>query len=370
MKNAARVALVLLFGVALATFGMWKFAPGFLEGGRADFPAAWPPRALCHWDCWWYGDIAANGYWYKPGEQSPVAYFPLYPMTMRAVAWVLPSVWWAGVFVTFLCGLFALVLFRRWAEQLKPGSGEHAQWLLLLYPWAVYLCGVVYSDALYLLVAVGAFYCLERRWLWPAVALGALATLCRPVAPAIVLGLTVRQLELKRRAGEKIGPLDFAPVLAACGFIGWMIFLQQSFGDPLAFVHTQSSAGWEQTPGPQTWFKYEFFRTVTERWRPGALLKLGSQGLVALGVLALAWPTGKKLGWGYAVYLAAVIGLPLLSSKDFQGLGRYAIAGFPAFLTLSLLLTPKPWLYRGWLAVSALAWAALCMAFGADVYIA
>ena len=109
---------------------------------------------------------------------------------------------------------------------------------------------------------------------------------------------------------------------------------------------------------------------MLDHWRPGATFKLGSQALVSIAAFCLAWPTAKRIGWGYGLYLAAVVGMPLLASKDFQGLGRYVMAGFPAFLTLAALLGPHPRLSRAWLAVSALALAGLAVAFGADQYIA
>ncbi|MGI8777095.1 MAG: mannosyltransferase family protein [Acidimicrobiales bacterium] len=37
-------------------------------------------EAWVHWDSEWYLQIANHGYSYKPGRQSSVAFFPLYPL--------------------------------------------------------------------------------------------------------------------------------------------------------------------------------------------------------------------------------------------------------------------------------------------------
>src|SRR5688572_33391170 len=44
-----------------------------------DHPHTWITRAWAHWDSSWYASIADEGYWYVPGRQSPVAFFPAYP---------------------------------------------------------------------------------------------------------------------------------------------------------------------------------------------------------------------------------------------------------------------------------------------------
>ena len=52
------------------------------------------------WDSGWYGMIASRGYWYLPGRQSPVAFFPGYPTAMRAGGWLVGNVFLAGILVT------------------------------------------------------------------------------------------------------------------------------------------------------------------------------------------------------------------------------------------------------------------------------
>ncbi|MDQ3488331.1 MAG: hypothetical protein M3468_11435 [Acidobacteriota bacterium] len=39
------------------------------------------------WDSGWYFDIARRGYYFDPEGQSSIAFFPLYPLLMGAVAW-------------------------------------------------------------------------------------------------------------------------------------------------------------------------------------------------------------------------------------------------------------------------------------------
>jgi hypothetical protein len=76
-----------------------------------------------------------------------------------------------------------------------------------------------------------------------------------------------------------------------------------------------------------------------------------SLALLCLGMTVRAW---KKLGKGYALYIVMIMGMPLASSIDFIGLGRYALACFPALYCFGGLLEEKPKLAWAWFPVSVL----------------
>ncbi|AKJ01876.1 mannosyltransferase PIG-V [Archangium gephyra] len=321
------------------------------------------------WDSSWYMRIAEEGYSFTPGEQSSVAFFPLYPLAIRAVEALGPDVYQAGVLVTLLCGPLAILLFLRWARfRAEEPLAFQASLLLALYPFTFFLYGVMYSDALFLLLVVGAFLLLEKGHLGLAVLLGAVATAARPVAPAVVLGLLARRLEWKRERGERWTVLDFLPVLSALGFLLYMLYLDKQFGAPFAFAEAQ--AGWGQEPGWRSVLKLSWFKTVFfSHANAETVSRLCLHALLTLGALVLVGPTFRKLGWGYGVYCAVLVGIPAVTTKDFMGMGRYLISAFPLFLTLALLLRDHPRVRQGILAVGAVSLVLLSAAFGLDHYI-
>ena len=323
------------------------------------------------WDSGWYKQIAEQGYTYTPGQQSPVAFFPLYPLAIRAVMALGASVYGAGIFITLLCGPLAVVLFTLWARtRVDERTALQAGMLLALYPFSFYLYGVMYSDALFVLLVVSAFLLLEKGHLVPAVLLGAIATAARPVAPALVLGLLVRRLEWKRERGERWNVWDFLPVLSGLGFGLYLLYLRQQFGEPFAFVETQGSPGWDQAPGWRTWLKLYWFEVVFFSDNSAeVIIRYLVQAGLTLVALGMVWPTARRLGWGYAVFTLAILGLPALGTKDFMGMARYLISAFPLFLTLALLLRERPRLRQGLLAVSAVGLVILSAAFGLERYI-
>ena len=359
-----------------ATAGILIVAPLTVDdnGAAPDEPKLAIVRALNHWDSGWYAQIAQDGYYYLgPLKQSPVAFFPGYALVMRPLMAIGINRYIAGELVTLLCGLAALFLLIRWEakvrarQQLAPGTTGMVA--LALYPFAFYLYGVMYSDATYLLLAVAAFICLEDDRPAVAAVFGALATACRPIAPALMVGLLVRSLELRIRSGQKIRLVDLLPAFAGLGFAAYMFYLWVDFDDPLAFAHVQSAAGWDQPPGFDTWAKVAWFKVMFPKVAPIVALRLGGHALATLLALALVIPTWKKLGPGYGLYCLIALGLPALSSKDFMGLGRYAIAAFPIFLALGLMLEERPRVRKIWLSASAALLLVLAFNFGAGSYV-
>lgn len=321
-------------------------------------------------DARWYASIAADGYSYTPGQQSSIAFFPAYPMTVRGVGWALGGdVRLAGWLVGLLAGLAAVLVFARWVwARLSPSAAATALAVLLLYPYSLFLYGPQMSDSLFLLLAVGAFALLEQRWFWAAGLVGALATAGRPVGVAVAIGLVVRTLELlaeQRSAGGRgtdprssaAGPPPAGPgdvrwwpahppvrdllravgrvrrreagvLLSGLGLTGWMVYLWVDYGDPLAFSTVQAAPGWNQGSGPRTWFKVDYVGAVL-RQSPDVVARLTAQALMMLIAVLLLRRVWRLFGWGYLAYSVVVLAIPLLGTKDFMGTGRYGLAAFP-----------------------------------------
>ena len=101
----------------------------------------------------WYRYIADNGYFFTDlSQQSPVAFFPAYPLAIRAVAVVGRGTVLSAILLTMACGLGSAVLFYNWArDRFDDATARTGLLVLLLYPFAFYLFGAVYGDALFLL---------------------------------------------------------------------------------------------------------------------------------------------------------------------------------------------------------------------------
>lgn len=260
------------------------------------------------WDGNWYQLIVDNGYFFTPGQQSSVAFFPAYPLTVKALNVVTRDVWLTSIVVSLLAGLVAVTLFYRWcARQTSPATARLAVMVLILYPYAWYLFGATYADSVFLAATIGAFVLLERdQPIWAGVA-GIVATAARPVGVGVIIGLVAVMVERRqivvipaverirsdgwkawRRSGaatenpsdlenpsrgvhtvmglsaapRRLRARDTGVLLAPLGLTAWTIYLWRNWGNPLLFAETEGAPGWDQAAGPRTWLKVELFDKV------------------------------------------------------------------------------------------------------------
>lgn len=377
--------------VPLAVFGgaavvLWLVV-GLVSGHAisqtpaSPFPGSWFLAGWAYDDGGWYRAIADHGYWYIEGQQSPVAFFPAYPLLMRAGGYVVGDVALAGVLLALACGAASMVLFLRWCStRLSPAASVTACALLALYPYAWYLYGAIYSDALFLVGVLGAFLLLERDRPVLAGLVAAVSTAARPLGPAVAIGLLAVLLQRRgilpagqsrgeRTRRQPLRPGDAGVLLSLGGLVGYMTYLWVRFDAPLAFAEVQSAPGWDQGQGPHTWFKVSFFGYFV-RWHDlHTGVRLIPHALVAVAAVLLVPRIARRLGWGYAIYTLVIVAIPAVGSKDFMGTARYLLAAFPCFAVAGEVLADRPRLRTPVLVVSAVALAGLTSLHARGVYI-
>lgn len=162
------------------------------------------------WDAGWYASIALNGY---PSGGNPVsqawAWFPLYPLAMKIVGSVfsgllapLDAVLVAGFLVSNALFFVSLFFFYKLSKAVLNNSrlALVSTVFFSFYPGALfYSC--VYSESMFMALALGAFYFLEKGEGGKSTLLGFLAGLTRSNGflvgiPFLFHGLQKRNLRL------------------------------------------------------------------------------------------------------------------------------------------------------------------------------
>ncbi len=403
-ESSAWVDAVAPFVVAMIVVGVavWLGARGPIVSPETHDLSAYPGSGLFggwfRFDGRWYDIISTQGYSFNGSDaQSPVAFFPAYPLVLWVVHAVTGmSVKLLGTLVTMACGLAVVVLFHRWARgRVDAATARVAVITLVVYPYAYYLMGAVYADALFLLAAIGAFVLLERDHPVLAGLAGLVATATRPVGIAVVVGLVAvtlwRRAVVERRGRgltvhwNRLHPGDAGVLLSVGGLVGWMTYLWVRFGHPFAFEEVQKAPGWDQGAGPRTWFKITWLQQLhrlpgtTREWLAHGDPVVHEKMLYGYGVLlqgalvgvflVLAWLAWRRLGWGYGVYSFALLAIPLVGTKDFQGSGRYLLAAFPCFVAAATVLVERRALRWGCWSASATVLLGWTFAFGRGYYV-
>jgi hypothetical protein len=190
------------------------------------------------YDSRYYTNIAVHGYnavlrdaCTVQGPHCQYAFFPLYPMLIRALHVVVPvSPGYLGLAIAVVSalvaawGIFAvtdLVAGRR--------AGAFAAIVWGVLPHAV-VENIAYSESLFTALAAWSLYwVLRRHWLAAAV-LAVLAGLTRPsgiaVVSAVEVGLLAAWWDARRTGGPGSTPrLVAAAVIAPLGWAGWLAYV-------------------------------------------------------------------------------------------------------------------------------------------------
>ena len=309
------------------------------------FEAAKFAETFAAWDSGWYFDIARRGYYWNPSGQSSIAFFPLYPMLMRALAWPFGggdrALWIAGIVLSYLCLFLGLAVLHRLTAT-SFGSRETARRTVLyvaVFPFA-YFFTQVYTESLFLLTSVSAVAAaVAGRWGLAGLC-GALAALTRPngILVAVPLGLLAlsgrpRPAELARRAA--------ALALVPLGLGAFCAVAYRLSGDPLGWLRAQ--AQWGYSVGNRPWV--ELMRLLDGLEKHGFYGYFFSaplapyyfvHGMVALAFVALTPSVFTRVGPALGAYVAVSLYVPL-SGNALEGIGRYAATLFPVFMLLGTI---------------------------------
>jgi hypothetical protein len=308
---------------------------------------------LARWDAAWYLRIAESGY---GGSDVRAAFFPLYPMLVRAVAapfGASPGALLVAAYVVSLAAfLGALVLLHRLVSlELGRPLAQPALLLLAVFPAAVFF-GAPYSESLFLLLAVGAFYAARTgRWAWAGTAAaGAAAT--RSAGVLLLLPLAMLWWSSRPRRTRDAAWLLLAPV----GVAAYAVFLGLAEGDAWRFLDVQNAwsreltvplaGAWDglgaaidgarQLLSGQTEVVY-FEKAAGDPYRIAAI-NLMLFGSLVFALVACAGCL-RRLPKAYGAWVAASLVLPLtfpVEPQPLMSLPRFLAVLFPIFMWLAL----------------------------------
>jgi hypothetical protein len=298
--------------------------------------------AFARYDSGWYYGIARDGYRFAEGGRSNLAFFPLYPLLMRAVARLFGNrayhFYIAGIVISWAAFVVAMVLLYRVARlDLSRRAANRAVLYASIFPFAFFY-GVVYSESLFLMLMLAAVYGFRtRRWLIGGVG-GALASATRVNGVMMLPALAWIGWEQTRGDRRQRWYATAAVGLAAAGLAVYSVYVYSLTGSFIEWYH--SITRWQYVPGTHGGGVFiGFLRALIVRpyayltQEPAAPYDLlnGGAGLMFLLAIPLVW---RRLGGAYGLLMLMNLALPV-SAGQFEGLGRYCAVLFPAFIWLA-----------------------------------
>lgn len=202
--------------------------------------------AMCKFDCRWYLTIINNGYDTHVRSAPLVwkglanwAFFPLYPLVVKYTNFIFHSSPLAigsllnQAFILVALQIFYLYL-KLFVDELNSRFGV---FLLAFSPFSIYFASL-YTEALFLLLSLSAFYFLRTNRPYLSAFCGGLLSATRPVG--IMFSVPYLYSQLKKSA---IKLALYGTLLSCSGLFCYMLYLYYQTGDALAFHHIQKEWG-------------------------------------------------------------------------------------------------------------------------------
>jgi hypothetical protein len=244
------------------------------------------------------------------------------------------------------------------AERDGTVAEEFVTVLLLEIGRALYF-GAPYSESLFLLVSVGAFYAgRSGRWAWAGL-LAAAAAATRSAGIVLVVPLFILWLDSQPRDLRALAWLALAPV----GLVAYAVHLEVAQGDALAFVDAQdawrrdfagpfvgawdgASAAWEGVrqlvSGARDPVYFE--QAAGDPFSVAGINLLLFSFLVfaAIAVVGVL----RRLPRAYGAYALVALAIPLsypVAPQPLMSLPRFLAVLFPLFIWLAIVTEERGW---------------------------
>ena len=246
---------------------------------------------LAAWDGGWYLIAARHGWPHSVPMSggfpaySTLAFFPGFPLAIRAVHLVGLSWVFSGFVASLIFQLAMVILLWKLVEEVWGEEVADRGMLLFLFSPGALAFALIYSEPMLFAAAAACLLALRRHWWVTAGLAAAIGAAVRPVGVALVACCAweaVKAIRTNRQWSSLV-----APLLSPLGIAGWMGYLWAHTGSP--FTWSKAEKAWDDSFDPFTLIKRFFFHEVTHTGQhlPRFLPEAGA--LFCLVALVLLW---------------------------------------------------------------------------------
>lgn len=204
---------------------------------------------------------------YSQWEQ---AFFPLYPLFIHMVGYIIPNYLIAALFISNCTLILGFIFFHKFIKQWKIKT-NWPLYFLLSFPTAFYF-GVVYTESLFFMFFILSLFFLYKKNYVAAGICASLSSATRLIGIFLIIPfffylITEKQINFKNLKFiiKKYIFLLLSPLL---GLFSYMGYLWTTTGDPLFFFNSQPIFGANRSTHlitlPQVYYRYiKIFLTAT-----------------------------------------------------------------------------------------------------------
>ena len=342
----AWLALLIAVGHFSQSFSKW---PGLKSCGNRFDPAYY------RWDSGWYTQISQKGYSFSPDRQSSTAFWPLYPLAIRAahkISGLRPGK--AAFDLSIIFSLLATIVIYKLARLDWPERISRYIVLFVLFWPASYFLVAVYPESLFVFLAALSLYLgRKEKWLWAGI-VSALLALTKPYGVFMVPALLLEYFSVHKKEWKVFfKKWNWLPLLLPLvSVVSFSYYNYLKFGNALAYLQTEKN--WGRGYGN---FVVSLVREAREFLIPPAKLLDGSHSqyiiyfvsfFFSIWAFYLSW---KKVRKTYLIFPALILAAAF-TSGTLTSWSRYMLLGFPILFGPAAWLAEKKYLKYAYLAVS------------------
>jgi len=358
-----RISLSLIAALALFQFPLYHVT---YYHGIQPVPPGIANYLLGVWqrfDTIWYTKIAMQGY--AQGDGSTV-FFPLYPILTRLVGKVLLGNYLLGGIIVSNVAYFLALIYLYKLSQLEFDSQVAARAVVYLsvFPTAFFFLGV-YTESLFLLFVVAAFYYARKgNWLAASIA-GLLAALTKQLGLLLLLPLLYEYLAQSSKLKAQSSKFQFPTsnfqlrsdvlllALIPIGTLAFLLFRHFCIGE--AFLVETYRLRWAVNA---SWPWSNIADSLAAIFNSGRFPALNPEDTLSRRIfynsfdlaclalfLFLTVVSFRRLRLSYGLYMVSVLFVSLMqnfrSPYPIPGLPRYVLVLFPGFMVLGAMVKNK-----------------------------
>jgi hypothetical protein len=318
----------------------------------------WLFTLFFHWDSNYFAGIAGSGYFGHESLQRWQAFFPGYPLIARALAslvwgWspAMPEVVVALSVTSAAASAVASMLLWRMAEdEFGITVARGATVLFFAGPYALFLVAS-YSEALFLVFAIGAWMGASRgRWLSAGV-LSACASFTRINGLFLIAALVVLLVTALAKRGIPFVWRTIGLVSIGLSGIGiYFAYLSAATGNLFAWSDAEN-AGWHRS---LDWPWITLYDTLDSALHahPAARLQSWLEIIVAVLLIVATVVMVRRRRWPEAT-LIGLSALAMMTSYSYMSLARNSLLLFPLVILTATTLTVPKWKWVYWTVLAA-----------------
>ena len=306
------------------------------------------------WDSFWYTYIARHGYNFSDLKNSSIAFFPLYPMIIKAVKAVSGIgesriSFGLNIIFSFLASLY---LYRLAKIDYSEKISLTILLIFLFFPPSYFFLSG-YPDVLFaLLVILSLYFARKKEWSKAGMAAGLLAI----TKPYGIFMLPVLGIEYLWNHNWNIKiffkKIDWLPLLLPLvSFGGFVLFNYLKFHNPIAFFEAQQTWGRTLANPISALFAegkfYLFNGNILTGSKLPYLIYLVSF-IFSIWAFEISW---NKVRRTYLLFSALLL-LSALLTGTLTSWGRYMLLGFPILFGPAIYFSKRKWLFLIYLVIT------------------